>query len=215
MADLSFIHRGTLLRRCALYLREISGSSEDSTKSYKALSIDHRDNDEAPDLYLLATSAGELTDWAEVPRANPDFMDGYQRQLEKSRLTEIKKFLSTDVNIIPGAILVTVNDEYLDIDEDGDTVQVTINQPPERELKELLMEAYEELYSRLDEHGQEYVDNLSERTEPDDEEQTEDNDEPEQQPLSYLARKTEELKRKVEDFENVSEDEKEGLKGTV
>lgn len=184
----------------------------DETHSYTGLNINHRENEEAPNLYILASNSRDLTEWAEVPRANPDFMDGYQRQLEPNRLEEIKEFLSEEVNIIPGAILVTVDEDYISVDENGDTAEITISEPGDRDLEELLQEAYEELYSRLSDHGQEYVDNISDEEGNEGEEVDQD---PDGQPISYLARKTKELKKKVENFEEVSNEEKDDLEQYV
>jgi len=189
-------------------------SEDDSdTYTYQGLEVGHRDNDEAPELYVLTSEAYELTDWAEVPRANPDFMDGYQRQLEEHRLSDIRDFFKTDVNIIPGAILVTVRRENLSIDDRSDSVEITIESPPEKDLEELLQEAYEELYARLEDRGQEYVDSIGkDESNPESEEKEPDE---EDQPVSYLARKTGELKQKVEEFDELDTKEKDNLREYV
>ncbi|QCW03954.1 hypothetical protein [Natrinema pallidum] len=188
---------------------------DSETTEYHGLDVDHRENDDAPDLYVLTSGASELTDWAEVPRSNADFMNGYQRQLKEHRLEEIKDFLSTDINIIPGAILVTVNEEYLEIEEqEGDRVDITISSPPERTVKELLEEAYENLYHRLEETGQEYVDQVGEDYEPDAEDGVDEEDMSDgngEDPVSYLARKTGELKKSLNNWDHIDQDKKDLL----
>lgn len=187
---------------------------ESELASHTGLKVEHRDNDVAPQLYILTAEANELTDWAEVPRANPDFMDGYQRQLEESRLEEIKRFLQKDVNIIPGAILVTVDEEYLTIEEDGETVDISIKSPPEKSGEELLQSALDELYSRLNDRGKEYVDSISEDDDESGDQEGEDEtetDDEEDSPVSYLARKTGELKEKVANYDDLDPDEQDLL----
>lgn len=178
---------------------------------YDGLNVNHRENDNAPELYILTSSASELTEWAEVPRSNANFMNGYQRQLEEGRLDEIKDFLSTDVNIIPGAILVTVNEDYLEVEEnEGEKVDVTITSPPELSAEELLEQAYQNLYDRLEDAGQEHVDNIGEESE--DESDDEDGESNEgDDPVSYLARKTGELKQSLNNWDDLGQDEKDQL----
>jgi hypothetical protein len=195
----------------------MSGDGERERENYQALRIDHRDNDIAPELFVLTTSANELSDWAEVPRANPNFMDGYQRQLEGNRLSDIKDFLSNEQNIIPGAILVTVDEDYLTIDEDNDFVEISIDYPPARDLQEHLRIAFDNLYQRLNDTGKEFVDanqesdeEEAENDEAEESQQTENNE-----PVSYLARKTNELKNKIDNFDELSDERKESLRQYV
>lgn len=178
---------------------------------YDGLNVNHRENDNAPELYILTSAASELTDWAEVPRSNANFMNGYQRQLEEGRLDEIKDFLSTDVNIIPGAILVTVNEDYLEVEEnEGEKVDITITSPPELSAEELLEQAYQNLYDRLEDTGQEYVDNIGEESGDESDDEDEESDEGDD-PVSYLARKTGELKQSLNNWGHLGQDKKDQL----
>lgn len=188
----------------------MSDDADREQESYQALRIDHRKNDSSPELFVLTTSATELSEWAEVPRANPNFMDGYQRQLEDNRLNDIKDFLSNKNNIIPGAILVTVDEEYLTINEQNGSAEIIIDYPPERELKENLRIAYKNLYERLNNTGQEFVDPDEDSAE---DSESEDNQSAENRsPVSYLARKTKQLKDTLDDFDQISDEEKQSLR---
>jgi len=199
---------------------DISGEEEVEEIVYAGLEVDHRDNTDAPDLYVLTAEAGILADWAKVPRANPDFMDGYQRQLDENRLDEIEDFFGESVNIIPGAILVTVDEENLLIDSNDHYTEITIQNPPPKSSKELLETAYEELYERLDDRGQDHVDAIAGDEEEDEDKDTAeeaDSDEDEAEsdddssPVSYLSRKTGELKKKIENWDDLGTDEKDSL----
>lgn len=182
--------------------------SDESSYVYDALKVKHKDNNDSPELYILTANARELAaeddGWAEVPRANVDFMDGYQRQLEPSRTDDIKNFLETPENIIPGAILVTVDEEYLSISEEDGHKKVEIEMPEEKDLEELLQEAYQKLYERLDNSGKKYVDSINNGED--------DESEDEEMPVSYLAKKTGELREKMEDLDSITEEEEETLR---
>jgi hypothetical protein len=199
------------------------GSDEESTEEgtiveYNGIEINHKGDDGTPNMYAISSTTTNLTEWAEVPRANADFMDGYQRQLDNNRLGSIRRFLDTPENIIPGAILVTVDEDKLNIEyRDGGGVNISIEGAEIDELKEQLEEAFHHLYNRLSSEGQDFVDSIEEAEEDDEIEETKASEEETEsseteQTVSYLARKTGELKETINEFDDLSEDEKKPLK---
>ena len=205
---------------------ETEGASEDTptenvTASYHGIEINHKDADNSPEMYAISSSTTKLVQWAEVPRANANFMDGYQRQLEEDRLDSIRQFLETPENIIPGAILVTVDEEYLNItaQEEGG-VEITIRSGDHGDVESRIRDAYGHLYGRLSDEGQDYVDSLTFDEDEADEEETDEEEDSSSdgeagQAVSYLARKTGELKESLEKYEDLSSEKKSSLEEYV
>jgi hypothetical protein len=83
---------------------------------YHGLKLIQREG--APPLYLTSAPAAELLEWCDVPRAKGDFMAGYQRTLDKRRVGDLATYLRlSPKNIVPGAIIVAVDEDYISIDE--------------------------------------------------------------------------------------------------
>jgi len=203
-----------------------SESGDDSSvgevsATYHGIEINHKGADGSPEMYAISSTTTDLVQWAEVPRANADFMDGYQRQLDGDRLDSIRQFLETPENIIPGAILVTVDEDHLDISsqEDGG-VDISIRSTAHEGVKSQVRAAYEHLYSRLSDEGQTYVDSLTfdkeeaEEAETGDEEEDSPDDDPDVT-VSYLARKTGELKKSLKNFDEIPDEKRRSLEEYV
>lgn len=200
----------------------VETSDEEIISSYHGIQINHKTADESPDMYAVSSSTTELVQWAEVPRANANFMDGYQRQLDKSRLDSIRQFLDTPENIIPGAILVTVDENKLDIEpQEGGGVNISIRATSHGDVKSQVKDAYQHLYERLSDEGQSYVDSLAFEDEDEDESEADGDDGEDStddssgQAVSYLARKTGDLKESLEKFDELSGEKKESLEEYV
>lgn len=72
----------------------------------------------APVCYLTSAPASELLEWCDVPRAKGDYMAGYQRSLDERRTGDLATYLRLDpANIIPGAVVVAVDSDYVTVDE--------------------------------------------------------------------------------------------------
>jgi|AntRauTorcE11898_2_1112593.scaffolds.fasta_scaffold01870_4 hypothetical protein len=211
---------------------EDDSSVGEVTATYHGIEVNHKDADGSPEMYAISSTTNELVQWAEVPRANADFMDGYQRQLDEGRLDSIRQFLETPENTIPGAILVTVDEDHLDISQqEGGGVDISIKSTAHEDTKPKLKDAYEHLYSRLSDEGQTYVDSLTFDDEETDEAETSDDGETGEAEtgdgeedssdadtdvtVSYLARKTGELKKSLEEFDELPDEERESLEEYV
>jgi hypothetical protein len=58
-----------------------------ATKTYQAIEV--RQQPDAPSMYMISASAGELLEWCDVPGTKEDYMAGYQRVLTDKRVEEI------------------------------------------------------------------------------------------------------------------------------
>lgn len=175
---------------------------EISTFEYQAFKVNHRTEPGAPSIYLLNADAYEITQWADVPRKGQDYMEGYQRQLSESRVNDIKEYFELDENnIIPGAILVAIDEDEINIEEGDDGVySISIKDKSEGTVEELIERKYEQLYSRLGDEEKRFV-------------AEEDGGKAETQ--SYLARLAKELRRANEDFSRFSGDDQDALESLV
>lgn len=77
----------------------------------------------APPFYITSVPADELLEWCDVPRAKGDYMAGYQRTPQDKRVQDLANYLRLSPNnIIPGAVTVAVDPDYITITEMGDGV---------------------------------------------------------------------------------------------
>lgn len=177
--------------------------SDENNFDYKPFNVGHRESTDAQDLYITSIDAHQLTKWADVPRKGSNYMEGYQRQLDEKRVEGIKEYFELDQNnIIPGAILVSVESRSVEIEEGDDgVVDVSIEYEEERNIEDLISDKFDELYNRLDEEERDYVD--------------EEEDEEEKIPESYLARVTKDLKKANRDFDRFPPEDQEAIESFV
>ncbi|MCX8557540.1 hypothetical protein OS121_21045 [Mycolicibacterium mucogenicum] len=171
---------------------------------YQAVGVQQQPD--APMLYLLGVPADELLEWADVPSAKADYMAGYQRIYNQERARDVTDFLSlSPKNIIPGAIIVTIDSSRVEIDAKSDGSTKLRVDATARDFEESLVSTYENFRSRLSDAE---LDSIS--AEADGEE---DGDEIEGEgiPESYLATLTAELKTAVEDFDALTTQRKEAI----
>lgn len=72
----------------------------------------------APPFYMTSIPAAELLEWCDVPRAKGDYMAGYQRILDPKRSGDLAAYLQLSPNnIVPGAIIVAVDGDYVTTEE--------------------------------------------------------------------------------------------------
>jgi hypothetical protein len=89
------------------------------TYDYRALRLIQQPG--APACYMTSAPAAELLEWCDVPRAKGDYMAGYQRSLDERRTGDLANYLRLDPNnIIPGAVVVAVDSDYLRVEAIGD-----------------------------------------------------------------------------------------------
>jgi hypothetical protein len=101
-------------------------------------------------MYLLAVDAESLLDWADVPNAKADYMAGYQRVYNPERAAAIREFLASDPNnIIPGAIIVTVAVDAIEVQQiDNGVVRLAVKTKA-RTFEEQVKSLYDHFSSRL------------------------------------------------------------------
>ncbi|WP_415382945.1 hypothetical protein [Halosimplex sp. TS25] len=175
-----------------------------SSTTLQALKIQQKPG--APTMYSTVVDAAETLEWADVPRKKDDFMAGYQRDLNE-RYDDIKDYLTTaDQNIIPGAVLIGVDEDAVSIDEDGDVVTLTIEHN-QHESDELIQAQYEAFYERLSDEEQRFVDGEISNDPADHENGS--------LPASHLAELTKELKQASEDWDSLSDDRQEAVSDYV
>jgi hypothetical protein len=92
-----------------------------SEHEYPALLVQQQPG--APAFYLTSIPAAELLEWCDVPRAKGNYMAGYQRSLNPRRIEDLAKYLRLSPNnILPGAVIVAVDNDYVGVREVGDGV---------------------------------------------------------------------------------------------
>lgn len=161
---------------------------------YVALKVEQREG--AKPFYILSSPASEIVKWSDVPRKKAEYMVGYQRELDTKRFPKITEFLNqNDNNIMPGSILIAMKEDYLDIipiDADNNLYKLKIKINSEHDLRNIV---FSELYSRLDENEKAYVNNYQQQSiEVTEEEESEESEDLEVQPDSYLSSLVAELK---------------------
>ena len=168
--------------------------------TYEAVAIEQQP--EAPMMYVLGVGADQLLEWADVPSAKADYMAGYQRVYNEDRAKAITDFLDlSPKNIIPGAIIVTVDAGSISIHrKSGNVVEIKIKST-ERPFEESVKLLYENFRGRLSETEIQSVD-LGEIDGIDDGDEVEDAGIPE----SYIASLTAELAVAVQSFDDLPED---------
>lgn len=149
-------------------------------------------------MYVLGVAADELLEWSDVPNAKADYMAGYQRAYNQERASSITDFLKlSPQNIIPGATIVTVNSENVEISSNKSGVStVSIWLAEEKEFEESIQALYNSFKARLSDSE---IDSIADVNGDDDADEDEVGI-----PDSYLASLTAELKQAVDDFESLT-----------
>ena len=71
---------------------------------------------ESEPFYLVSAKADDIVSWADAPRKVASFKVGFQRELNDSRVEDIAEYLRlSDENILPGAILIAMNENDIEI----------------------------------------------------------------------------------------------------
>jgi hypothetical protein len=104
----------------------------------------------SPPFYLTFVPARELLEWCDVPRAKGDYMAGYQRTLDPRRSGDVATYLRlSPSNIVPGAIIVAVDDDYIDVVDGGNGLcQLTVHED-DRDFETKLQELWGAFTTRL------------------------------------------------------------------
>ena len=182
-------------------------SNEQPAFVYEAVSIEQQPG--APEMYVLGVAADELLQWSDVPSAKADYMAGYQRAYNQERASSITEFLKLSPrNIIPGATIVTVNAENVEIERSNSSLaKVSVWMSDEKPLDESIRLLYNNFKTRLSESE---LDSIKVDDEGDDQE-----DEETGIPESYLASLTAELELAVQDFGALAPERKKAIANYV
>jgi DGQHR domain-containing protein len=156
-----------------------------ATKRYQAIEV--RQQPTARPMYMISASARELLEWCDVPRTKEDYMAGYQRVLTDYRVEEITAYLNRSPdNILPGAIIVAADVEYVSVANDGSNVFIDVRDDT-RDDKTKLEELFGAFSTRLSNEELASADiNFSSSDETDEYDDSE-------YPVSYLALLAKEL----------------------
>jgi hypothetical protein len=105
----------------------------------------------SPPFYITTATAAQILEWCDVPRAKGDYMAGYQRSLDTSRTGDLADYIrQSPNNIVPGAVIIAVDSDYLKIDEDGNNQYILTVAEDTRSFEEKLAELWGGFTTRLD-----------------------------------------------------------------
>jgi hypothetical protein len=194
---------------------------------------------DAPPFYLTSAPAAELLEWCDVPRAKGDYMAGYQRVLDDKRVTDLAAYLRlSSNNIIPGAVIVAVDDDYISVSDIGSGLFSLSVTEDRRSFEDKLMELLGGFTTRLNNEelssaGVSYSvpsadpgdslavddDNLLLRTKEAEatveDELEEEEEEEDSYPSSYLASLTQELIEAVKDLSVLPQARQEAIRNYI
>lgn len=99
---------------------------------------------------MTSAPAAELLEWCDVPRAKGNYMAGYQRVLDNKRTADLATYLRLSPNnILPGAVIVAVDSDYVEITEVGDGLfEITVAED-DRDFETKLQELWGGFSTRL------------------------------------------------------------------
>ncbi len=167
-------------------------------------------------MYVLAVSAAQLLEWADVPNAKADYMAGYQRVYNADRARSIAEFLETDPNnVIPGAIIVTVDADSVSTHSSAvpgvDDIAINVT---DRAFEDLLSGVYETFLARLSDAEKASAARPS--AESAEAEESED-ESPENSgiPESYLATLTAELREAQDNYKSLPPERQAAIRNYV
>ena len=177
-------------------------SADEDVRQYSAILV--QQTPLAPPFYLTAVSAEGLLEWCDVPRSKSDYMAGYQRALSRRHEDIAKYFRAAEGNITPGAVIIAVDSDHVDIQHGDDSTAVLSIAPDRRDFETKLLEHFGSLSQRLsDEELESASIDFSSAKDEDAEENIEDLAD---EPTSYLAVLAAELKQAVTDFSSLDID---------
>ena len=104
----------------------------------------------SPPFYITAAAASEILEWCDVPRAKGDYMAGYQRVLDQKRTGDLATYLRlSSNNIVPGAVIVAIDSDYIDITDAGDGLFAISIREDTRDFPTKLQELWGSFTTRL------------------------------------------------------------------
>jgi len=170
---------------------------------YNALKVRQTPNSDP--FYIISAKAEDIVEWADAPRKVASFKVGFQRELNEARVDDISNYLRlSNENILPGAILIAINKDDIEItsSEVTDIFEIEIKDKPLLD-DDALINHYCNLYeSRLSDLELEKVSNnvISENDDL-------NNDNDEIIPESYLS----DIVIALKNFQNLEADEQKNI----
>jgi hypothetical protein len=99
---------------------------------------------------MTSVAAAELLEWCDVPRAKGDYMAGYQRVLDEKRIADLARYLQlSSNNIVPGAVIVAVDSDYVQVTETDDGLFSILIREDDRDFDTKLQELWGSFTHRL------------------------------------------------------------------
>lgn len=179
--------------------------------AYKAIRV--KQNPKAAPFYLISVKASELLKWSDVPRKKADYMAGYQRELG-DRHEKIKEFLEkSPQNILPGAIIVSVDKDACEIKEFDGYYDINIK-TKDYSLEDAIEVMADRFYERLSDDEKESINNIAIEEQEIVEEESNGTDE-DVQPDSYMAQLTKELMSAKKDICKLKKERREAVEEYV
>jgi hypothetical protein len=191
--------------------------SDGGLHQYTYTGIQFQQQPNAPMMYLLAVDARDLLRWADVPNAKADYMAGYQRVFTEDRVVAITDFLVSDAkNIIPGAVIVTIDSAAVSVVQSGDADVVSLTLlVQDRPFEDRLNDLYEHFYSRLSDSERLNVPDASALDDENSGETTSDEPNVSGIPESYIATLTAELALARTNLTSLPPDRQEAIRNYV
>jgi hypothetical protein len=178
-------------------------------KSYHAIEVRQQPN--SPPMYLIAVRAADLLEWCDVPRTKEDYMAGYQRVLTPARTEDITEYLNeSDNNILPGAVIVAADMEYVSVTGSGANIYVEVREDT-RDPRTKLEELFGAFTTRLSDEELRSA-KVSVLYSGEKEANAEDESE---YPVSYIAALAQELNQALQDWSAVDESRQKAIEDFI
>lgn len=179
--------------------------------THKYIALEVIQQPDSPPFYITAGSARELLTWCDIPRAKADYMAGYQRALDTGRSSSLTEYLRlSPSNIVPGAIIVAVDSDYVEVNAIGDIREILVKED-DRDFQTKLQELFGSFTTRLSSEELESADiEFSEAGWSDDDDEDDDG-----YPSSYLAMLAKELHAAIEDWDSLDRERQDAINSYI
>jgi hypothetical protein len=178
-------------------------------RRYKAIELMQQPN--APAMYMAAVGATDLLEWCDIPRTKETYMAGYQRPLDEGRVESIAEYLTQSIkNLLPGAIVVATDKEYVTIVSENGQVYVEV-QDDGRDIKTKIEELFGTFSTRLS--AEELRSAQIDVSMPGEEDEIEEDES--EYPVSYIAKLAQELKDALQDWGNLSQERRQAIEDYI
>jgi DGQHR domain-containing protein len=105
--------------------KEKSTNTDGASKSYPCTFFSQRANQNAPSFCVFAASAGDVLEWSDIERLGPG-VKGVQRRENIAKRKQITKFFENEVNTIPTAVIIALDQSQISANEDLLTIPIGV-----------------------------------------------------------------------------------------